>query len=79
MSYVNATESPFKRDEAHFSEATAYFDELAKDGEVPPAKPRGAYMGDLEGQGTRQDNFAHTSTRDPDHRRKTSQITKGPV
>lgn len=38
--HVNATKSAFKRDEAYNSEV-AYFDELAEDGEVTPARPQG--------------------------------------
>lgn len=39
--HINANESPFQRDDAHFLEAT-YFDELAEDGEAVPSKSRGA-------------------------------------
>lgn len=36
--HINATKSQFQRDEGHFSELV-YFDELAEDGEVAPARP----------------------------------------
>lgn len=41
--HINATGIPFQRDEAHFSEAR-YFDELAEDGEVIIAQPRGVQL-----------------------------------
>lgn len=53
--HVNATESSFQRDEAHFWEP-AYFDELAEDSEVIFARPRSVPFPtweDLEGQGAR--------------------------
>lgn len=50
--HVNATEFPFQRDEAHFSEAT-YFDELTEIGDVTATMPQGVPLPireDLEGQ-----------------------------
>lgn len=50
-------------DEVHFSEA-AYFDELAEDGEVAPARPRGTPLPkweDLEEEEPRVDNSDFTS------------------
>lgn len=46
--HINATESPFQRDEAHFLEAT-YFDELAEDNEAVPSKPKGVPLPRWEG------------------------------
>lgn len=48
---INATNIPFTRDEAQFSEAQ-YFDELAEDGEAIIVRPRGVQLSaweDLEG------------------------------
>lgn len=62
--HINATGSPFQKDEAHFLEV-AYFDELVEDGEVTPSKPQGTPMPDwedLDEGKTRIDNFAFTST-----------------
>lgn len=59
-----ATESPFQRDEAHFSE-TGYFDELAEDDKVAPATSQGLPLPiweDLMGEETRADNSGHAST-----------------
>lgn len=47
MVHINTSESPFQRTEAHFSE-TAYFDELAKEGEVAAARSRGVPLSILE-------------------------------
>lgn len=62
--YLNVIESPFQKDEAHFSEAT-YFYELPEDGIVALARPWGVPLSmweDLEGQKYRSDNFDITST-----------------
>lgn len=65
--YMKRKESPFQRDEGHFSEA-AYFDELAEEWEVAPARCLGIPLSaweDLEGQEAQLENSAFTSTRYP--------------
>lgn len=56
------TESPFQRDEAHFSEA-AYFDELAEDDEVAEdlKECRCLYGKNSRGKNLELINSSHTS------------------
>lgn len=81
MVHINATESPFQRDDVHFLEAT-YFDELAKGDEVVPFKPRGAPLPEwenLEGGEPRVDNSAFASRVDRGRENKAIETTRGPV
>lgn len=45
--HVNASKSPFHRDEA-YSSKVAFFNKLAKDGDIPPTRPRGAPLPEWE-------------------------------
>lgn len=62
--HINVTGVPFQRDGAHISEAQ-YFDELAEEGEVAIAHPRGVQLPvweDLEGKKIKTNSSALTST-----------------
>lgn len=61
--HVNATGIPFQRDEAHFSKASSRssIDELAEEGEITIARPRGVQLlawEDLEGKKIETNSFA---------------------
>lgn len=62
--HISVIESSFQRDEAHFFEAQ-YFVELAEEGEIAIARPRGVPLlawEDFEGNEPDPDNCAYTST-----------------